>query len=351
MTLLRNTDRGLYCEAGNFYVDPWRPVDFAVITHGHSDHARWGSKHYLTETTGKEILQSRLSPDASIETLPYGQSLHRNGVRISLHPAGHILGSAQVRLEKDGEVCVISGDYKIQPDNACQPFEPVRCHHFVTESTFGLPIFRWQPQQEIFRQINQWWRENQSRGSTSVLFCYALGKAQRLLKGLDASLGPIFVHGAIERFLPAYRRAGIELPDTLKADGQNVKDAKGLGLVLAPGSADNSPWLRKFGEVSTAFASGWMQIRGPRRRRSLDRGFVLSDHADWDELCATVRATGAEKIWVTHGYTTAFARHLNEQGFQAEAIETRFVGELEDEPEKPPLESTTAGTPTATTAE
>jgi putative mRNA 3-end processing factor len=335
MTLLRNTECGLYCEAGNFYVDPWRPVDFAVVTHGHSDHARWGSKQYLTAESGKEILRARLGADAVIETLKYGESIYRDGVRISLHPAGHILGSAQVRLELGGEVCVVSGDYKIQPDGACEPFEPVRCHHFVTESTFGLPIFRWRPQEEIFRQMNQWWRENQARECTSVLFCYALGKAQRLLKGLDASLGPIFVHGAIERFLPAYRQANIALPETIKADGENVKQAQGRGIVLAPGSADNSPWLRKFGDVSTAFASGWMQMRGPRRRRSLDRGFVLSDHADWDELCATVRATGAEKVWVTHGYTGAFARHLCEQGLQAEGIETRFVGELEDEPEKP----------------
>ena len=335
--MLRNTDRGLYCEAGNFYIDPWRPVDFAIITHGHSDHARWGSKHYLTETTGKEILQSRLNPEAVIETVSYGEPISRNGVRISFFPAGHILGSAQVRLEKDGEVCVVSGDYKIEPDGVGQPFEVVRCHHFVTESTFGLPIFHWRPQVEIFQQINQWWQENQTRGCTSVLFCYALGKAQRLLKGLDASLGPIFVHGAIERFLPAYRHAGIKLPETIKVEGDNVKNAQGRGIVLAPGSADNSPWLRKFGEISTAFASGWMQMRGPRRRRSLDRGFVLSDHADWDELCATVKATGAEKVWVTHGYAGAFARYLTEQGINAEGIETRFVGELEDEPDKPPV--------------
>lgn len=335
MSLLRNRAQGLYCEVGDFFVDPWRPVEFAVITHGHSDHARSGSKYYLTESSGREILQSRLGSEAKIETLRYGESISRGGVRISLHPAGHILGSAQVRLEKDGEICVVSGDYKTEPDGVCQALEPLRCHHFVTESTFGLPIFRWHPQQETFQQINDWWRENQQRECTSVLFCYALGKAQRLLSGLDASLGPIFVHGAIERFLPAYRDAGIRLPETFKADSENVKGAKGRGIVLAPGSADNSPWLRKFGDVSTAFASGWMQIRGTRRRRSLDRGFVLSDHADWDGLCATVRATGAEKVWVTHGYTAAFARYLVEQRLDAEAIETRFVGELEDEPEKP----------------
>jgi putative mRNA 3-end processing factor len=332
--LLQNTDRGIFCPAGNFYIDPWRPVDFAVITHGHSDHARPGSSNYLTETTGRAILQSRLGPAARIETSPYGETISRNGVKISLHPAGHILGSAQVRVEKDGEVCVVSGDYKLENDGTCQPFEPIRCHTFVTESTFGLPIYHWRPQAEIFREINQWWRENQTHERTSVLFCYSLGKAQRLLSGLDENLGPIFLHGAMERFLPAYEAAGVKFPPTQKADAESVKLAAGKGMILAPGFADNSPWLRKFGSVSTAFASGWMQIRGTRRRRSLDRGFVLSDHADWDGLLRTVKATGAETVWVTHGYTNQLARHLREQGLQSEAIETRFQGELDDDSEK-----------------
>jgi len=331
--LLQNTERGLYCPAGGFHIDPWQPVDLAIITHGHSDHARPGSRQYLTEATGKPILQSRLGMNAPVETLRYDQTVTRNGVKISLHPAGHILGSAQVRLEHAGEVCVISGDYKLEADGTCAPFELVRCHTFVTESTFGLPIYRWRPQEEIFRELNQWWHANQLVNRTSVLFCYALGKAQRLLAGLEPRLGPIFLHGAMERFLPAYQAAGINLPAAVKADAQNVKGAGGAGIVLAPDSAANSSWLRKFGDVSTAFASGWMQVRGPRRRRALDRGFVLSDHADWNGLLQTIRATGAEKIWATHGYTAPLVRYLREGGWSAETIETQFAGELGEDME------------------
>ncbi|MEO5802020.1 MAG: ligase-associated DNA damage response exonuclease [Verrucomicrobiota bacterium] len=335
--LLTNTERGLFCEAGNFYIDPWRPVDFAVITHGHSDHARWGSKNYLTEKTGVPILQQRLGCDARIESVPYGETIFRNGVKISLHPAGHILGSAQVRIEHDGEICAVSGDYKLEDDGTCEPLEPIRCHTFVTESTFALPIYYWRPQTEIFAEINDWWRKNQIHERTSVLFCYSLGKAQRLLSGLDSSIGPIFLHGAAARFLPAYEQVGIKLPPTERADSGKIKAARGNSFVLAPPSADNSPWLRKFGDISTAFASGWMQIRGTRRRRSLDRGFVLSDHADWDGLLETIKATGAETIWATHGYTTPLVKWLRENGKNAEAIPTHFKGENEDEGENEDL--------------
>ena len=331
--LLQNTERGLFCPAGDFYIDPWQPVDLAIITHGHSDHARPGARQYLTEEAGKPILQLRLGADAHIQTLRYGETVTRHSVRISLHPAGHILGSSQVRLEKDGEICVVSGDYKLENDGVCAPFEPMRCHHFITESTFGLPIYRWRPQAEIFEEIHEWWRRNQLAKRTSVLFCYALGKAQRILAGLEANLGAIFLHGAVERFLPAYRQAGVNFPPCAKADAQNVKRAGGSALVLAPESARHSPWLRKFGDVSTAFASGWMQIRGARRRRALDRSFVLSDHADWDGLGQTIKATGAEQFWVTHGYTAPFVRFLQETGLQAEALETRFQGEIEEEAE------------------
>lgn len=325
--LLKNTERGLFCEAGNFYIDPWQPVDIAVITHAHSDHARAGSRRYLAEESGKALLRQRLGADAQIETLRYGESTLRNGVKVSLHPAGHILGSAQVRIEHQGEICVVSGDYKLQKDKTCRQFELVRCHTFVTESTFGLPIYRWRPQEEIFAEINDWWCENQSHARTSVVFCYSLGKAQRILSGIDPGIGPILLHGAMEQFLPAYRDAGVELPPTTRANDENARDPDGRSLVLAPTAADNSVWLRKFGEVSTAFVSGWMQIRGARRRQSLDRGFVLSDHADWPGLLETIDATGAENVWVTHGYTSQLVRWLREQGKNAREIQTRFQGE------------------------
>ena len=331
--LLTRTERGLYCEAGDFYVDPWQPVEAAVITHGHSDHARPGSRGYVCEASGKPILLERLGAGSRIETLRYGESMSRNGVSVSLHPAGHILGSAQVRIEHRGEVCVVSGDYKLEPDKTCEPFEPVRCQLFVTESTFGLPIYHWRQASDVFAEIEAWWCENQAQARTSVLFCYALGKAQRLLSGLDAGIGPIFLHGTIERYLPAYRAAGSVFPATARVDVDSTKAAAGRGLVLAPVSANHSPWLRRFGELSTAFASGWMQIRGARRRRSMDRGFALSDHVDWDGLLKAIELTGAETIWATHGYAGALVRWLREHGKNAEAIETRYLEELEEQRE------------------
>ena len=324
MSLLTTNENGLYCPAGDFYIDPWRPVDFAIITHAHSDHARPGSRHYITAESGRQLLRERLGPEASIAAIAFGESMSRNGVNVSLHPAGHILGSSQVRVEHRGEVWVVTGDYKVEADQTCEPFELVRCHTFVTESTFGLPIFRWQPASTTFSQLNAWWRNNQSLSRTSVVFAYSLGKAQRLLANLDPCIGPIFVHGAVSRFLPAYEATGVKLPPVQFATAESVRAAQGASILIAPPSADGSPWLRKFGETSTAFASGWMQIRGPRRRRALDRGFVLSDHADWDGLLSTVRATGAERVWVTHGYTAQLVRWLRENGYQAETVATHF---------------------------
>ena len=334
--LLQNTASGLFSAAGNFYIDPWRPVDFAIITHAHSDHARPGSRHYLTVTPGVAPLRERIGAEARIESVPFGERILVNGVAVSFHPAGHILGSAQIRLELGGEIWVVSGDYKTEADGISGSFESVRCHTFITESTFALPIYRWRPQAEIFSEINDWWRENQAKERTSVLFAYSLGKSQRVLSGLNGGIGPIFLHGAVRRFVEIYGEAGVTFPPVESAHAEKIKRTRGRALVIAPGSADNSPWLRKFGEVSTAFASGWMQVRGPRRRRSLDRGFALSDHADWEGLLASIEATGAERIWATHGYTAPLVRWLREKGKDAEAITTRFAAESEDEAESAP---------------
>jgi len=329
--LLRPTDRGLYCEAGDFHVDPWRPVDRAVITHGHADHARRGCRRYLTTTDGRAVLTPRVQADASIDAMDYGESTTINGVGVSLHPAGHVLGSAQVRVEHRGEAWVVSGDYKTEADPTCATFEPVRCHTFVTEATFGLPVYRWRPQRELFDQINAWWRANQADDRTSVLLGYALGKAQRLIAGVDRTIGPILVHGAVSKFVEVYRDAGVDMPQTLPADAANAKQHRGRALVVAPPSASGSTWIRKFGPVSLAMASGWMQIRGTRRRRTVDRGFVLSDHADWPGLLATIEATGADRVGVTHGYTGPLSRYLNEKGIEAFIVPTRYEGEA-DEP-------------------
>lgn len=332
--LLLPTEFGLYCAAGDFYVDPWRPVARAVVTHAHTDHATWNCKSYLTSRRGYGVLRARVGEEAVIESAPFGEQVDIHGVKVSFHPAGHILGSAQVRVEHRGEVWVASGDYKTVGDCTCDEFVPVRCHTFISESTFGLPIFRWKDDAGIFADLNAWWRQNQERGRVSVVYAYALGKAQRVLAGLDASIGPIQVHGAVERFLAPYAAEGIKLPPVERASKDNAKAARGRALIVAPPSAANSPWLKKFGPASQAFASGWMTIRGARRRRALDRGFVLSDHADWPGLLQAINATGAERIGVTHGYTHALVKYLREEmGKDAFIIPTRYRGEGEEEEE------------------
>jgi putative mRNA 3-end processing factor len=319
---------GLYCVPGQFYIDPWRPVDRAVITHAHGDHARTGHGHYLAASPSVNILKSRLG-DINIEGLAYGQQLVHNGVTISLHPAGHVLGSAQVRMECGGEVWVASGDYKVEPDATCAPFEPVRCHTFITESTFGLPIYRWDPQQEVFDDINRWWRRNAEEGRTSVLYAYAFGKAQRVLSGLDTSIGPIVCHGAVEPLNRVYREGGVALPHT-QLVSETGKDEMKRALVLAPPSAAGSTWTRRFGDYSDAFASGWMLLRGARRRRGVDRGFVLSDHADWPGLLEAIRGTEASQVIVTHGSIPVMVRWLCQIGLDAKAFDTEY-GDEDDE--------------------
>ncbi len=314
---------GLYCQPGGFYIDPWRPVDRALITHAHGDHARWGHKHYLATDQSAGILYARLG-DISLQTLPYGEQLTHNGVTISFHPAGHVLGSAQIRVEYQGEVWVASGDYKLEPDGTCTPFEPVRCHTFITESTFGLPIYRWQPQREIFADINAWWLANASAGRPSVLFCYSFGKAQRILHGLAADIGPILVHGAVAPLNVEYEKMGVALPPTQLATQVEGREAVARSMVLAPPSTRGSTWMRRFGDHADGFASGWMRLRGARRRRGVDRGFVLSDHADWPDLQTAIGATGASRVFVTHGQIGVMVRWLREQGLDAQAFATEY---------------------------
>jgi len=279
---------GLYCPPGDFYIDPWRPVERAVITHGHSDHARWGHAHYLAHAHSAGVLRQRLGADIALQTLDYGEAIEHHGVRVSLHPAGHVLGSAQVRLEHGGRVWVASGDYKTEPDGTCTPFEPVRCDTFITESTFGLPIYRWPTQAVLFDEINAWWRHNADKGRASVLLCYAFGKAQRLLHGVDASIGPIVVHGAVEPLNAVYRAAGVALPPTHRVTELD-KTALRRALVVAPPSAQGTPWMKRFGpDAMVAFASGWMQVRGTRRRRGVDQGSSCpttpTGRASWQRL-------------------------------------------------------------------
>jgi len=331
MDLVIHRPEGLYCPPGDFYIDPWRPVERAVITHAHSDHARAGNRHYLAAAPGAGVLRARLGA-VDLQLLPYGEVIGHHGVRLSFHPAGHVLGSAQVRLEHGGEVWVASGDYKTELDATCAPFEAVRCDTFITESTFGLPVYRWQPQARVFAEINAWWAANAAAGRASILYCYAFGKAQRILSGLDEGLGPILLHGAMETLTEAYRAAGVRLPPAAHASSVTDPAALRRSIVLAPPSAAGTPWIKRFGEHADAFASGWMQLRGTRRRRGVDRGFVLSDHADWPGLQSAIAATGAQQVFVTHGNVPVMVRWLQEKGLRAQAFATEY-GDEEEAPE------------------
>ena len=323
-------DCGLYCPHGDFYIDPWKPVERAVITHAHSDHARWGMKRYLCSKEGERVLRLRVGPQMRIDSIEFGEAVHINGVRVSLHPAGHVLGSSQVRIEQRGQVAVVTGDYKTEADRTCSPYELVKCHLFVTESTFGLPIYRWEPESVIFEQIHQWWQSNQEQGKASLLIGYALGKAQRALSGLDPSVGPIFLHGAVKRVTDAYRETGVDLPPTQQVWEVPRGFDWSQAIIVAPPSANGTAWLRRFGDHSTAFMSGWMAIRGARRRRAVDRGFVLSDHVDWPALLGAIDASEAERVWVTHGYSAAVVQYLREQGRDARVLPTRWEGEQDE---------------------
>ena len=330
--LLELNENGLYCDVGDFYIDPWRPVPKALVTHAHADHSRPGSGSYLIAEASQHVSRWRLGSEAKIETLANGETAVIYNVRVSFHPAGHIIGSAQIRVEHKGEVWVVSGDYKTEPDPTCAPFEPIRCDTFITEATFGLPIYRWPSQTAVFQQINDWWRQNQADGKASVLFAYALGKAQRVLASIDSTIGPIFVHGAVHNMNQMYSRSGVALPKaTYVSDAPRGTDWR-QALIVTPTSARGTPWLRRFGKQATAFASGWMLVRGQRRRRSVDRGFVLSDHVDWQGLMETVAATGAERVLVTHGNVPTVARYLREEmGVEAFGLDTPYAVTAEGE--------------------
>ena len=331
-SLLALTPAGLYCAAGDFHIDPWQPVARALITHAHADHARGGSAAYLGAAEGAALLRARLPLDATIETVPYGAALRLGDVDVSFHPAGHVLGSAQIRIAAASDVIVVSGDYKLAPDATCAAFEPVRCATFVTESTFGLPIYRWPSSETVFNDMRDWWTANLRDGHATVIFAYALGKAQRIAAGLMACgelPGPIFCHGALARINDAYRDMGVTLPTMQPVATAPADTDWQRALILAPPSAQGSTWMRRFEPCRTASASGWMAIRGARRRANVDRGFVLSDHADWPALNTAVDASGAERIWVTHGYRDEFVRWLNETrpGRTAISLATHFEGE------------------------
>ncbi|MHA4808744.1 ligase-associated DNA damage response exonuclease [Flavitalea flava] len=323
MALIEFTDKGLFCPQGNFYIDPWRPVEKAVITHAHSDHAKEGSQFYLCHRLTKPLLQLRLG-DHPYQSVEWGETVFINGVMVSLHPAGHIIGSSQIRVEYNGEIWVVSGDYKTEDDGLSGPFEPVRCHTFITESTFGLPIYDWKPQTEIFKDIQNWVLKNSTAGRVSVLLAYSLGKAQRLLSCLTGLSDPIFVHGAVWNVHQALVNAGVTLPEIVRVTAEMPKESFRGKVVIAPSSAEDSPWIKRFTPYETGVCSGWMQVRGNIRRRNADAGFALSDHADWKGLLQAIKATEAQKVFVTHGFQAALSRYLNESGIEAGEVKTEY---------------------------
>ncbi|WP_424971164.1 ligase-associated DNA damage response exonuclease [Dinoroseobacter sp. S76] len=340
--LLTFTERGIYCPAGDFYIDPWRPVDRALITHGHADHARPGHAHYLATEAAAPVMRHRLGA-ITLETIRYGETREIGGVEVSFHPAGHVPGSAQIRLAHRGQVWVVSGDYKIEKDGLSEPFEPVPCHAFISECTFGLPVFRWDPQPDVVASIRDWWAACAAAGKTAVLGAYALGKAQRILAQLDPEQGPILTHGAVEATNAVLRAQGLALPPTVQVTAEITAKTHPGSLVLATPSALGTPWMKRFGATETGFASGWMRMRGVRRRRGADRGFVMSDHADWPGLNKAIAETGAERIFVTHGYTSVFRKWLEDQGYDAQIVETQFEGEsVEPDAEAPASEEASA---------
>jgi putative mRNA 3-end processing factor len=318
---------GLYCPPGDFYIDPWKPVANAVITHAHGDHLRHGSARYILARPGAAIAKLRLGGDRELSPVDYGTPLRVGAVILSLHPAGHILGSAQVRIEYGGRVWVVSGDYKRQTDPTCAAFEPLECDVFISEATFALPVYKWPATSQVVGEIYRWWKSNADRGLASVLFCYSLGKAQRVLAELRSYTGePVYLHGAVDSLVGVYRHAGIEMVPTLTIAADRNTDFKG-SLIVAPPSAAGTPWMRRFGDHASGFCSGWMRVRGDRRRRGYDRGFVISDHADWPALLETCRATKARKVLLTHGYSDALTRHLTESGIESSALNTHFGAE------------------------
>lgn len=329
--VLSFTSSGIFCVPGNFYIDPWLPVDMAIITHGHGDHARWGMKKYLCHHFTVPILKSRIGMDIKVQGIAYNEPIIVNNVKVSLHPAGHIIGSAQVRLEYQGSVTVISGDYKIQDDYLSTPFEPIKCDVFVTESTFGLPIYNWSSVEQQNEQLRQWVAQNQSDNRTSVFIGYSLGKAQRIMKAVEG-VAPLYVHSSIGRLNEAYERVGIQLPDYEIIDLREDIKRVNKGIIILPPSLLDSNIIHRIPNMANAICSGWMQVRGARRWRSADAGFAISDHADWRGLLDAIKATEAEKVYVTHGRTNILARYLNEIGISSEDVKTEFGDEEETDP-------------------
>lgn len=318
--LLQFTNKGIYCPAAKLYVDPNRKVKTALITHGHSDHARPGHSHYVCANSSVHILRHRLGSNISIQGVKFGESINCNGVKISFHPAGHILGSAQIRFEYKNQIWVVTGDYKIEDDGISECFEQLTCTHLITECTFGLPIYKWKKQEDIFNQINTWFAENKELGRPSVILAYSLGKAQRILAGLNSEIGPIYVHSSIAAMNKVYEKTGISLPKYKSIENKTKALELNAALTIIPHKALSSEVSSQLVDPSIAVASGWMATRNQRIKSICNRGFALSDHCDWDGINTVVKNSGAEFVFPTHGNTDVLSRWLNEKGIQSRPL-------------------------------
>ncbi len=328
--LLTLTENGLYCEKGDFYIDPWKPVKNAFVTHGHSDHAREGHKIYYATNSSIPILKYRLG-DINVFGYDYDEEIIINGIKVSFYPAGHVLGSAQIRVDDDNEVWVVSGDYKRANDPTCEPFQIVKCDTFITEATFALPIYRWSKIEMVVQEMKDWLELNKDEGQASVLFCYSLGKAQRLLAELQRITDQtVYLHGALESLVQIYRDAGIKMLPTISATEQEKGFDFSKELILSPTSGFRSTWMRRFGESSTGFASGWMAVKAQKTQGGYDKGFVLSDHCDWYDLIKTIKEVQASTVYVTHGRSDILVRYLREElEIQAYSLKTEFLDQEE----------------------
>lgn len=328
MELLQLTSEGLFCAPGNFYIDPWKKVDKAVITHGHGDHAHTGMNEYFATTSAQHILEKRLGSDIKLTTYPYGEIFRMGEVDVSFHPAGHILGSSQVRIQYKDEVWVFTGDFKRDQDLTCEPFQVVPCDVFISEATFSLPVYRWPDFDSEIEQIHQWWMKNKAEGFNSVVCCYALGKAQRIIAGLrQITNDDIWVHGTIDELNHSYEKSGLHWENVRKVPVEGKEKITPGSMILCPPSAMGSTWARRLTPKRVSFASGWMRLRGNRRRKGYERGFVISDHADWPSLLKTVEETGCKKVYFTHGNTDTIVRYLKEHGIQAYDLKLPYDNE------------------------
>lgn len=323
--LLRETERGLWCEPGGFFIDPMRPAERALVTHGHADHARAGHDRVLATPETLAIMAARYGEAFTPDPVPvaYGERLKIGEVDVSFHPAGHVLGSAQVRLEWKGLVIGVSGDYKRRRDPTCAPFEVFPAHVYVTEATFALPVFRHPDDGEEIAKLLTSLQQNPDR--THLVGAYALGKAQRLIcllreGGYDA---PIHIHGAMEQLCALYEDHGVDLGPLAKAtlkDGEGTKQDFAGKIVIGPPSSFQTAWARRFSDPVISFASGWMQVRARARQRGVELPLILSDHADWDELTQTIRDIDPEEVWITHGRDDALARWAELEGYKARPL-------------------------------